>query len=84
MNNTDATAADNLFYIADNQYMCVYESQYSVSRILTGVSWQAELADIVHGGTVVRVEGEADQREDQGLHKTTPEMQIVKHDVGCV
>lgn len=55
-----------------------------VPQILTGVSWQAELADIVHGGTVVRVEGEADQHEDQGLQKAAPEMQVVKHVVGCV
>jgi len=48
--------------------------------MLTGVSWRAVLTNIIHGGAVVRVESQADQREDQSLQKTTPEMQIVKHD----
>lgn len=49
-------------------------------QILTGVPWQAVLVNIINGGTVIRIEGQADQREDQGLQKTTSEMQIVEHD----
>jgi len=48
--------------------------------MFTGVSWQAVLTNIIHGGAIVRVKGQADQCEDQSLQKTTPEMQIVKHD----
>lgn len=33
----------------------------------TGVPWQAVLMNIIDGGAVIRVEGQADQREDQGL-----------------
>lgn len=39
--------------------------------------------NIVYSGTVVCIESKADQREDQGLQKSTPEMQIMEHD-GCL